>query len=79
MALSTVEITLKPLRFPAGKAGSQLPKAVDGLPTPRIKARNLPVLAFSRKGDPDTGDFADAEVIASFNVPSEFTGEGADW
>lgn len=44
----------------------------------RSRSRNMPAFAFSRAGDPDTGDFDEAEMIASFNVPPEFTGETAD-
>ena len=44
----------------------------------RLKQANLPSLAFARTGDPETGDFDDAELIASFNVPPEFMGDPAD-
>lgn len=44
----------------------------------RIRSANLPVLAFARTGDPDTGDWDDAELIASFDVPPEFIGDNAD-
>lgn len=44
----------------------------------RLRSRNIPALAFSRAGDPTTGEFDEAELIASFNVPPEFMGENAD-
>ena len=44
----------------------------------RSRSRNIPALAFARAGDPETGDFDDAELIAFFNVPPEFMGESAD-
>ncbi len=44
----------------------------------RSRARNIPALAFARAGDPTTGDFDEAELIASFDVPSEFMGDNAD-
>lgn len=45
----------------------------------RARSANRPALAFSRTGDPDTGDFDDAELIASFAVPPEFTGDHPDF
>jgi hypothetical protein len=44
----------------------------------RLRRANEPGLAFARTGDPLTGEFSDAEIIASFDVPPEFMGEGAD-
>lgn len=44
----------------------------------RIRSSNKPVIAFARTGDPVTGDFDDAEILASFNVPPEFMGDHAD-
>ena len=44
----------------------------------RLRQANKPSLAFARIGDPDTGEFDEAEIIASFNVPPEFMGDHAD-
>lgn len=44
----------------------------------RSRSRNIPALAFARAGDPTTGDFDEAELIAFFDVPPEFMGEVAD-
>jgi hypothetical protein len=48
-------------------------RAVD-----HLRQMNKPGLAFARTGDPVTGEFDDAEVIASFNVPAGFMGEATD-
>ena len=44
----------------------------------RSRGQNIPALAFARAGDPATGDFDDAEIIASFAIPPEFMGDQAD-
>jgi hypothetical protein len=44
----------------------------------RLRRANEPGLAFARTGDTLTGEFSDPEVIASFNVPPGFMGEGVD-
>lgn len=44
----------------------------------RLRSLNKPALAFSRTGDPETGDWADGELIAAFDVPPEFMPESAD-
>ena len=44
----------------------------------RLRSANLPCLAFARTGDPESGDWNDAELIAAFNVPPEFMGDHSD-
>ena len=38
----------------------------------RFREQNKPILAFARSGDPDLGEWDDAELISSFQVPSSF-------